>query len=414
LWVAEQTGRSLNELTELGLLSEIDEAMVLMGAPNADLAKRLAGWEALCMAEGEHGHGHDHDHGHDHGHDAKTRLSDAEIFDLPPETASGLTFHLPMEILALRDAGASTEIINQRVDEQLGAGQAEGLTEPPMYRWAVARYQETARNLLSGHDHLAVHDIEPLAEGLAGAAFHGLIRFGYGAWHRDQHEIARGLAYLRTRRQVLAAPSAARAFPRQTIEVDSSEVSDSGASIARANIDLPGAQERNSVTVFDLLNLAAGTGLCSAPNAHQADTPRALALAAMALVRRNPSSFTAVHAATGFHALCEAELLMSGVAPSQHEMPGTTTKAWWTAYAIALRACTLLVESGPPDALPGYDDGYGIVTDIESLVAASIRSADTHDVKLAVALRRLVGFGLLSNAEATEVGIARLAAEQLT
>jgi hypothetical protein len=338
-------------------------------------------------------------------------LSDAEIFELPPETKAGLTFHLPMELVALRDAGAPSETIAQRKHERLSEAQANGLADPPLYRWAARRYTETAQRLLSGNGLLAAREIEPLAEGLAGAAFHGLIRFGYGAWKRDEEEIARGLAYLRTRRQVLASPSAALSSNLSSSQPSADQTEVSG--LANRS-DLPRGRERDGVTVFDLLNLAAGTGLCGAPDPHLADTPRALALAAMALVRRNPSSFVAVHAATGFHALCEVELLLSGVAPSSHETPTADTNAWWSAYAIALRACTLLVESAAPDALPGYDDGYGIVTDIESLVAASIRSADTHDVKLAVALRRLVGFGLLSDAEATEVGIARLAAEQLS
>lgn len=332
--------------------------------------------------------------------DEENGLSDAEVFDLSPETSGGLTFHLPMELVALRDAGASRETVQQRKQERLHDAQKDSLSDPPLYRWAVRRYTETAQRLLSGGNPAAVRAIEPLAEGLAGAAFHGLIRLGYGAWQRDEAEIARGLAYLRTRRQVLASPSSAQG-PTEQAAVD-------------IRADLPGPHERDGVTVFDLLNLAAGTGLCGAPNPNHADTPRALALAAMALVRRNPSSFVAVHAATGFHALCEVELLLSGVAPAQNEMPRTNTNAWWNAYAIALRACALLVESGTPDALPGYDDGYGVVTNIESLVTASIRSADTHDVKLAVALRRLVHFGLLTDAEATEVGIARLAAEQLT
>lgn len=349
--------------------------------------KRTHGWEAVWMPQPNN--------------EPAIGLSDAEIFDLPPETTAGLTFHLPMEIVALRDAGASRETIEQRKDERLHDAQDEGLSDPPLYRWAIRRYTATAQRLLSGNDHAAAQEIEPLAEGLAGAAFHGLIRLGYGAWQRDEAEIARGLAYLRTRRQVLASPSNSLS----TLETDNTELA--------IRSDLPGPHDRDGVTIFDLLNLAAGTGLCGSPDAHFPDTPRALALAAMGLVRRNPSSFVAVHAATGFHALCEVELLLSGVAPIPNEAPPTNTNAWWSAYAIALQACTLLVASGPPEALPGYDDRYGVVTDIESLVGASIQSEDTHDVKLAVSLRRLVHFGLLTDPEATEVGITRLAAEQL-
>ncbi len=347
------------------------------------------------------------------GSEPSGTFTDGEVFELSPETEGGLTFHLPMELVALRDAGASAEIITQRKLERLGEAKVDGLSDPPLYRWAIRRYTETAQHLLSGDNpmahSLAIRDIEPLAEGLAGAAFHGLIRLGYGAWQRDAAEIARGLAYLRTRRQVLASPSVHKGIPPEAAEP--------GSHGETARADLPEPSERNGVTVFDLLNLAAGAGGCGTPDESQADTPRALALAAIALVRRNPSSFVAVHAATGFHALCEVELLLSGHAPDPsrdtNRPTAQSTNAWWNAYGIALRACTLLVASGPPEALPGYDNRFGSVTDIESLVAASIRSDDTHDVKLAVSLRRLVQFGLLSNDEATAVGLTRLAADQL-
>ena len=102
--------------------------------------------------------------------DPVNTLSDAEVFDLSPETSAGLTFHLPMELVALRDAGASSETIEQRKQERLLDAQADGLTDPPLYRWAVRRYTETAQRLVSGDDPTAVRDIEPLAEGLAGAA----------------------------------------------------------------------------------------------------------------------------------------------------------------------------------------------------------------------------------------------------
>lgn len=344
--------------------------------------------------------------------DQQNVRSEAEVFELPPEAVGGLTFHLPMELVALRDAGASPETIEQRTQERLAEAQLDGLTDPPLYRWAARRYSETAQTLLDGDDNAVVRDIEPLAEGLAGAAFHGLIRFGYGAWQRDAAEIARGLAYLRTRRQVLASP-----LNDQIHNAPTTETLDTPTAVGAIKVDLPAPAERSGVTVFDLLNLAAGTGICGTSTVSQADTPRALALAAIGLVRRNPSSFVAVHAATGFHALCEVELLLTGTSPApsrdRNLQTSTATNAWWSAYEIALRACTLLVESGSPEALPGYDNGFGVVTNIESLVRASIQSNDTHDVKLAVALRRLVGFGLLTDDEATEVGIIRLAAEQL-
>ena len=50
---------------------------------------------------------------------------------------------------------------------------------------------------------------------------------------------------------------------------------------------------------------------------------------------------------------------------------------------------------------------------LTSLVAASVHTGDTHDVKTAVSLRRLVQFGLLDESEAVATGLSRLAAGML-
>ncbi len=312
----------------------------------------------------------------------------------------GLTFHLPMELVALRDAGATDDVILARRSERLAEAYAEGLVDPPLYRWAVGRYTSTARALLSQDPDratVAVADIEPLADGLAGAAFHGLIRLGYGAWQRDAGEIARGLGYMRTRRQVLATPV----------------TSERGDSNQHGAVDLPPPAERVGATVFDLLNLAAGTIESSTPDDVPVGRARSLGLAAAALVRRNPSSFVAVHALTGFHALCELHLLVAGDAPNA-DTAQAPSASWWTSYSTALRACKLLVESEPPEALAGYDNSLGVVNSIDDLVAAAVKSNETHDVKLSVSLRRLVRFGIFAEDEACAIGIARLAAGQLT
>ena len=318
-------------------------------------------------------------------------LDDDAIEELPPEMPGGLTFHLPMELAALRDAGAPDDVRRARAADRLAEAWRAGLVDPPMYRWAVERYRGTASDLLSGDDVRvagALRDVAPLADGLAGAAFHGLIRLGYGVWRRDAGEVARGFAYLRTRRQVLAVDAV---DDGPTGELDG---------------DLPTAAERDGVTVFDLLNLAAGTRACTRPTTRSA-TPRALAVAGASLVRRNPSSFVAVHAATSVHALCELHALALG--GIDHDAPLHPDLAtWWRNLDVAVRACTLLVESGPPEAVPAYDGARGEVHDLDSLATAAVRSDETHDVKLAVALRRLVGFGVLHEQEALEAGLARL------
>jgi hypothetical protein len=315
-------------------------------------------------------------------------LDDDDVLDLPPELSGALTFHLPMELAALRDAGAGHDVLRARTQSRLTEAYRIGLVDPPLFRWAVERYRDTAADLVSGDAERvgrAVDDIAPLAEGLAGAAFHGLIRLGYAVWSGDAAEVARGLAYLRTRRQVLSGADGAACGNGTSLDVD-----------------LPPMEARNGVTVFDLLNVAAGTHACLDPDA-RSSTPRAIAAAAGALVRRNPSSFVAVHAMTGLHALCELEQLAPG-----------GLGVWWRHLATAVRACTIVVETGPPEAVAAYDGRHGAVDDVESLVTASVRSAETHDVKLSVSLRRMVHFGVLDEREAVEIGLARLGAATLS
>ena len=68
---------------------------------------------------------------------------------------------------------------------------------------------------------------------------------------------------------------------------------------------------------------------------------------------------------------------------------------------------------GPDNGLFAYVAADGPVADLDHLVRASVASAETHDVKLAVSLRRLAAFGVLTPDEALQTGLARLAAGQL-
>ncbi len=296
-----------------------------------------------------------------------------------------------MEVQALEHAGADRSVIESRVEAGIAEAFAAGLIDPPLYRWAVDHYGPTASALLSAEPTVrqnAFHPILPLGEGLAGAAFHGLIRMGYASWRRDEAELARGLAYLRTRRQVLNA----------------------GVVGDDVRADLPPADLRDGLTVFDLLSVVAGAGTSSRTVAGR--TLRSAAADAAGLVRRNPSSFVAVHALTGLHAMCEVHRL---VCPDEifDRWEAACTAPWWTAYLIAGAACAALTETQPPEEIASYDGSHGSVASLDSLVAASIHTGDTHDVKTAVSLRRLVEFGLLDEAEALDTGLSRLAAGML-
>lgn len=314
------------------------------------------------------------------------------VAELPPELTGALTFHLPMELLALGDAGASQSTLDRRTEVRLSEAYAAGLIDPPLYRWAVERYARAGEAALSSnaeHRRLVIAEIEPLADGLAGAAFHGLIRVGYGAWHRDAKELARGFAYLRTRRQVLSVGLCGPVSGQH---------------------DFPTPDRVAGATVFDQLNLAAGTGACL--QSTSGVTVRSLAVAATNLVERNPSSFVAVHALTSFHALCELHNLLLGEPPADESITSPLS-AWWKSFSIAVQACSIVVSSYAPEALAAYDGSLGPAHTIDEVVQASLRSDETHDVKVAVALRRLVAFGVLNEDEAVNVGGARLAAGQI-
>ncbi len=319
------------------------------------------------------------------------------IDHLPPELTGGLTFHLPMELRALDAAGATDMTIAARTDERLAEAFARGMIDPPLYRWAVERYRSVAVSLTSPDVEERVRAfaaVAPLGDGLAGAAFHGLIRLGYAAWRKEPEEVARGLGYLRTRRQVLSAGTHAE---------------------PGTGIDLPTADDRVGVTVFDLLNIAAGTGEPARrlrASSMSARTVHAAVSEASLLVRRNPSSFVAVHALTSLHAMCEIHHL---VHPDTgfDDLARSATLPWWSALFVAGRACALLTESTAPEALAAYDHALGVIDSLDALVLASVQSDDTHDVKVAVSLRRLVDFGLLEEDEAIRVGTSRLAAAQL-
>ncbi len=349
----------------------------------------------------------------------------ALVNELPPETTGALTFHLPMEMVALADAGATPEQIDEIVEVRLAEAFAAGVIDPPLYRWGIERYRDVARRLLDPEAAVrcaAFSEVVPLGEGLAGAAFHGLIRLGYGCWQRDEGEIARGLAYLRSRRQVLAGPCPPGAGPSGLAEPPVPP------GLADA---MPDVSDQAGVTVFDLLNLVAGTGVpglsagVSGPanaavsgsanpvvrDAPSPVDPAALAAEAVALVARNPSSFVAVHALTGLHALVEVDRLVGGAPPSVGLGSNRVLVSWWTAMAVAVRACSVLMAQRDPEAEPAGDPAQALT--IDEVVARSPASGETHDVKLAVALRRLVRFGLLDEAVAVQCGIRRLAAHQL-
>ena len=316
----------------------------------------------------------------------------AWVRTLPPELTGQLTFHLPLELQALELAGARDDVVRDRILRRTQAAFAIGLVDPPLYRWAERAYAETAAGLLDAKPEtrlLAFARVAPLGAGLAGAAFHGLIRLGFGALRRDPREVARGLAYLRTRPQVLFMPSAG----------------DSDALPL-----LPGAVDLSGATIFEALALVAGSPgvLGPAQVAGPVAPPAELCAAAIGLLLRNPSSFLAVHTVTGLHALAEVEALVVGRPPCA-ESPRGPLAGWWRAYAWALQACATLVEAMPPQTGGRAPESF---PDVTAMTRAAIDSCEAHDVKVAVALSRLASMGVVHPTRALEAGARKLAATE--
>lgn len=309
----------------------------------------------------------------------------AWVFDLPPEKTGALTFHLPLELQALRALAVPADAIRHHATQPLKEAFAAGLIDPPLYRWAMTQYEQAATVLLSadGAKQESVwKELEPLGEGLAGAAFHGLIRLGYGAYHGQQEELVRGLAYMRCRRQVL--------FSQQ--ELSKPDHKPSGACSKVPTVDS---------TIFDKLNIVAGDPwvLNAGDRSDAIPDRKLLASIALAQLRRAPQSFVAVHSLTGLHALVEFECFMK-------KRINVSLDSWWRGYLLALRVMVAILDAETHE-LPKVT---GAIKSMDALAEGAIATGETHCIKVAVALQRLVEESLINEKDALLAGEGQLLA----
>ncbi len=314
----------------------------------------------------------------------------AFVRGLPPEHRERLTFHLPLEVQALEVAGADRHKITDRVEQRLPAAFSSSLVDPPMFRWAERHYGGVGEGLLATRPadrRQAFEQVLALGPGLAGGAFHPLIRFGYGALRGDPREITRGLAYLRVRRQVLFARPVRPAGPTE--------------------LAMPTPEELDGTSVFDQLDLVAGErALLGDGPEPPLPSVAELAETATGLVLHDPGSFIAVHTVTGLHGLVEVDRLVTGRDHLGGVPDDPLLASWWRAMADAITACAAVVAmAGPAPVAPGE-----VPVDLDALVARAVDSPEVHDLKISVSLRRLAALGVLPPARALEVGAAKLAA----
>lgn len=311
------------------------------------------------------------------------------VRDLPPELVGGLTFHLPLVIQALEVLGGRRPQ-RELTESELANAFDRGMVDPPFYRWAVDAYEDVALDLVSGSTGTklaALERVEELGSGLAGAAFHGLIRLGYGASRSDPREVARGLAYMRTRRQVLQ--------------------SDRSPSLADSHVPLttPSKQVLEGATIFDQFNLVAGEPIDDRPEPDA--TPASLLAAAIRLFHSQPSSFVTVHMLTSLHALVEVtELVVPGA--SARAMKDSPLASWWRSMQVAHAVATRVVK------LQGAGTGrhsVGATRSLTTLVYTCVDSSEIHTIKVATSMLRLHGFGLVDDDAAAGVLEAKLSCD---
>lgn len=322
-------------------------------------------------------------------HTAEEAERDPEfVRDLPPELTGGLTFHLPLVIQALEVLG-TPRLQRDLIDSELANAFDRGMVDPPFYRWAVDAYEEVALELVDGSDDerlAALGRVEELGSGLAGAAFHGLIRLGYGASRSDAREAARGLAYMRSRRQVLRTD----ASPPRTDSLVAPP--------------MPTKQVLEGATIFDQFNLVAGEPIDDKPESGA--TAASLLAAAIRLFHSQPSSFVTVHALTSLHALVELTEL---VVPGSSALPTEDgpVASWWRSLQVAHAVARRVVELQQAGEGPPVNSNRSLAT----LVGLCVDTSEIHTIKVAASMVRLHRFGLVDEDAAAGVLEAKLACD---
>ncbi|MCR5866397.1 questin oxidase family protein [Aquincola sp. J276] len=146
------------------------------------------------------------------------RLLDAGL-DRAPEYGPGFSTHLPMALQALHALGATAprlhDFAQQHVAELHARPVPAAAAEP--HSWHALRGQGDAFEPLQAMFALRLQQEEPdtvlaetvpaLLDGVAGGAFHGLIRTAHAVAARHEGELSMGLAYWAARHAPLAAPN---------------------------------------------------------------------------------------------------------------------------------------------------------------------------------------------------------------
>jgi hypothetical protein len=204
-----------------------------------------------------------------------------------------------------------------------------------------------------------------LLPGIGAAAFHALIRTGYGVRFRDDHEVQDGLAYWATAFLPLGPLGAAgrEREPRALLaRVQQNE--------QLAVVDLPGR------LIFDQMKAAAELpGFAAAVDSLETtdSTLAGLAAASVRLYLLN-GNFTALHAVTGTHAFRQLQPFL----PNQNSV-----RYLWQALAAAY------ISVGAPRLI---EPAAQVAPDFSASIPRALASLDDHDLKLVEVAREEEAF----------------------
>ena len=303
-----------------------------------------------------------------------------------PEYGEGLSTHLPMALHALHGLGAPParlQALFDRIAPGLQPRERFWRTAAPMLGrigdFEAWRAQLEAELAHDGQPALLARHLPRLMPGVAGVAFHGLIRTAHGLAAGHTGELLSGLAYWAARHAPLVpaeAGSCGAAVLTAQAGADASPATGGALALPAWLVALQalrppgGAPARLIAGRMQAWAQVPGFGATAGALHIDADTLDALGRQA-ALLYAASGNFTVLHLVTGCQALRQVLPWLAEPAPA--------LRRFSIAAAAALRSSGWPgLKMTPPAALPaGWPD----------TVAAAIASNDEHVIKLVAACR---------------------------
>lgn len=287
---------------------------------------------------------------------------------LPPETATGLTSHLPMALQALQALGASAARLQAfRAAHQAHFHGEAGSVLPgigPDWRAGLGRFDAyvalrsdfLARLADTGRDALLRETLPLLLQGAAAGALHGPIRVAHAVQAGHDGELASALAYWAARWQPVAPPQE----QPQDLPFDTWTAALTDAAL-RWTAEAPLITLRIRLVELSPHYQALAGRLQAPPDL----LPRLTRFAARGYARTR--AFTVLHLVTGLRAI---RLLMPWVDATAQAAAGPALVHAFTAAWLAARM-TAWPELPPAPALPWGE-----------MVRRAVASDDDHVIKL--------------------------------